>query len=269
MKFNAYTEQASRLAGLSVVSCGHIFAKPGREICRPRGREDWLLFYVVREEELFFLQTPQTAKPGSFLLFAPGEKQHHMYCGQRTAEFYYVHFHCESLPETVDLQTSTVYELPLSRQICDIFEDLLRETLQKQPLYESICACRVLELLHLLNRQILQKTHPHREHLERIGRAVQHMNRYYDHDDTLEDYARLCAMSKYHFIRVFQEVTGKTPLAYRSDVRLEHAAEHLLEERLSVSQIAAATGFGSAAYFSSAFRKKYGVSPRQYQQLHQ
>lgn len=265
MIFNAYTEQKESVAGLSVVSCGHIFAKPGREILRPHGRQDWLLFYIVKESETFFFGDRVTASAGSFVLFAPGEKQHHRYEGSKTGEFYYVHFRCETLPPHITLQTSRVYSLPPKRQYCDLFEELIEEVLQKSPCYEALCACRLLTLLTLLEREVIHTSHPMREQFERIARVVQHMNRYYNSEMDLAGYAALCGMSKHHFLRVFEQVTGKTPLHYRNEIRMEHAAELLLEERLSVAEIGERLGFSSPAYFSAAFKKAFGYSPKQYQ----
>lgn len=91
------------------------------------------------------------------------------------------------------------------------------------------------------------------------------MNRYYNENTGLEDFAAMCNMSKYHFLRVFSQITGVTPLEYRNDIRLSHAAEMLIEERLSVEEVEATVGYSSASYFSSAFKKKFGVSPKQYQ----
>ena len=42
-------------------------------------------------------------------------------------------------------------------------------------------------------------------------------------------------------------------------------ADLLLEEKLAVEQISALVGYSSASYFSSAFKQKYGLSPKQYQ----
>lgn len=265
MIFNAYAEQKESAAGMQLVSCGHIFAKPGREINRPHGREDWLLFYIVKESETFYLENLQTGKAGSFILFAPGEKQHHIYKGTKTAEFYYVHFKCENLPPDISLVTSRVYDLPLNRQVCDMFEDIIKETLCKQPLYEKLCIYKLLYLLTTLEREILCDTHPDKENFERIARAVQHMNRHYDSNLSLEDYADMCSMSKYHFLRVFEKIVGSTPFEYRNNIRMEHAADLLLEERLAVEQIGNMVGYSSASYFSSAFKQKYGLSPKQYQ----
>lgn len=265
MRFNAYADQKEQICGMTLISCGHIFAKHGREIYRPSGRKDWLLFYVAKENETFYLENLKTAKSGSFILFAPGEKQHHIYTGDKTAEFYYVHFKCDRLPTDISLDTSMIYDLPLNRKVCDLFEEMIDETLRKQPCYEKLCIYKLLYLLTLLERGIHCNNHPDKKNFECIARAVQHMNRHYDSNSTLEDYANLCAMSKYHFLRMFEKIVGSTPLMYRNNIRLEHAADLLLEERLSVEQISNMVGYASASYFSSAFKQKYGLSPKQYQ----
>lgn len=265
MIFTSYAQQQADLNGMRIVSCGHIFAKPGREICRPAGRNDWLLFFVAKGTETFYLQETTQASAGSFILFAPKQKQHHIFNGPGTGEFYYVHFHFDGTAEQLGLSTSQVYSLPFHRQVCQSFDEIIEELLQKQPLYEQLCLHKLMHLITLLRRDVLQQSHPSSENLDRIARAVQHMNRYYSENYTLEDYAQLCGMSKYHFLRVFRELVGATPLDYRNNIRLEHAAELLQEESLSIEEVSTLTGYASASYFSSAFKRKFGVSPKQYQ----
>ena len=98
MIFNSYAEKKEALAGIKLVSCGQIFAEPKREINRPNGREDWLLFYVAKGSETFYLDKAVTAEAGSFIIFAPGEKQHHVYNGSTTAEFITFIFSAKSCP---------------------------------------------------------------------------------------------------------------------------------------------------------------------------
>ncbi len=267
MIINAYSEQKESESGVGLVSCGHIFAKTGREINRPFGRNDWLLFYVVRESETFYLDTVKTAPAGSFVIFAPHEKQHHIYTGNKTAEFYYVHFKCETLP--ISLSTSTVYTISENREACDIFEDILSLTLAKQPFYEKLCIYKLLYLFVLLERQVLYENYPEKENFERIAQALSHMNRNYSANFTLEDYASMCALSKFHFLRLFEKAVGTTPARYRNNIRLESARDLILEEKLSLEEVASTLGFSSLSYFSSAFKKKYGLSPKQYQKNHE
>ena len=132
MIFNSYAEKNETLAGIKLVSCGQIFAEPKREINRPNGRDDWLLFYVAKGSETFFFDKAITAETGSFIIFAPGEKQHHVYNGNATAEFFYVHFQCDALPEWVTLKTSCVYSLAPHKRFVSVFEEIIEETLSKR-----------------------------------------------------------------------------------------------------------------------------------------
>lgn len=264
MIYNAYAEQNEQVSGIRLVSCGHIFAEPGREINRPYGRDDWLLFYIAKESETFYLDEVETGKPGSFILFAPGEKQHHIYQGDKTAEFYYVHFKCERLPSDISIATSRVYHTDLNRGVCDVFESMMDEVLRKHPFYEKLCIYKLLGLLAVLEREISYINHPDRENFQRIAPAVRHMNKHYNSDLALKDYAHMCAMSKYHFLRTFEKIVGNTPMEYRNNIRLQHAADLLLEERLAVEEISDLVGYSSPSYFSSAFKQKYKLSPKQY-----
>lgn len=264
MIYNAYADEIKQNLDVQVVSCGHIFAKPQREINRPKGRDDWLLFYVVSESETFHLKRAEVAKEGDFVIFAPNEKQHHIYQGNKTAEFYYVHFKCQKLPDDISLDTSVVYHTRLNRYVCDAFEEIIDETLGKQPCYQSISSYKLLYLLSLLKREVLRTNNPHKEKSEHILRVVQHMNKSYNSDFSLEDYANMCTMSKHHFLRTFEKIVGCTPIEYRNNIRLQHAVDLLFEEKLTIEEISSMVGYSSASYFSSAFKKKYGCSPKHY-----
>ena len=267
MIFNSYAEQNEELAGMRLVSCGHIFAEPQREICRPSGRNDWLLFYVAKEHETFFTDRAVTAEAGSFIIFAPGEKQHHIHNGDKTAEFYYVHFKCDALPSGIELETSRVYAFAPRKQFSSIFEEIIDETLQKRPHYELIGLSHLLNLLSLIKREAAQMDSLGNKQWHSIARAVQHMNKFCNSDLKLGDYADMCCMSKYHFARVFKQVTGTSPLEYRNRIRIEYAKELLNNSFLQISEIGTELGYASPAYFSESFKKSEGISPKEYREL--
>jgi AraC-like DNA-binding protein len=264
MIFNSYAEQNEEMAGIRLVSCGHIFAEPRREIYRPSGRNDWLLFYVAKDQETFFISQAETAEEGSFILFAPGEKQHHIHPGDKTAEFYYIHFQCNSLPTGITLETSHIYSFAPRNQFSSIFEEIIEETLQKRPHYEILCISHLLHLLSLIQREATQINNLRNKQWHSVARAIQHMNRYCSSNLKLEDYADLCCMSKYHFAHVFKQVTGTTPLEYRNRIRIEYAKELLSNSFLSISEIGATLGYTSSAYFSHVFKISTGISPKEY-----
>ena len=266
MIYNAYAEQKECVDGIKVVSCGHIFAKIGREISRPKGRNDWLLFYVASGSETFYLENETVANAGSFIIYAPGEPQYHKTNISKNAEFYYIHFKCDNLPENLIFDTSKIYQTEPTRKISDMFEEMIEEILVKKPCYEQLCIYKLLSILSIFKRNIICDNHPQKINFKRIGQAVSHISNHYNENLSLEEYAKLCNMSKYHFLRVFEQIIGCTPIEYRNKIRLEHAAEMLLDKYYSIEEISLLTGYSSASYFSSAFKNKFGISPKQYQE---
>lgn len=81
---------------------------------------------------------------------------------------------------------------------------------------------------------------------------------------TVEDMAKACGMSVSAFHRTFRESVQKTPMQYLNDHRLRQAAGLMLQEPLTLSEIAARCGFCDEFHLSNSFKRSYGVSPRQY-----
>jgi AraC-like DNA-binding protein len=71
--------------------------------------------------------------------------------------------------------------------------------------------------------------------------------------------------SKFHFIRLFKKVYGKTPHQYLSDVRI-HKAKDLLKNGFSVNDSCFLVGFESVTSFAALFRKSVGKNPSAYQE---
>lgn len=81
---------------------------------------------------------------------------------------------------------------------------------------------------------------------------------------SLDDLAEAASLSRYHLLRVFQAATGLPPHAYQNQLRVD-LGRRLLAEGMSVSQVAAETGFADQSHFTRVFRQFTGATPRQYQ----
>lgn len=267
MIFNAYSESDGGLFGISVKSAGHIFAQMGRRVSRPAGREDWLLFYVAKGCERFTLDSEVDAEEGSFIIFRPHEAQEHVTVFDGTSEFYYVHFTAPKDFSPMELETFRVYPSKPSTRVRDAFEDIISELQTKRACYESLCVSRLFDILALLSRRAADMTSPLHRYSDRITYVIGQMNREYYEDHSLEDYAEICKMSKFHFLRVFKEITGISPLEYRNKIRIDHAKELLEDDSIPVGEVGSLVGYASASYFCDAFKKRTGYSPIQYRQF--
>lgn len=69
-----------------------------------------------------------------------------------------------------------------------------------------------------------------------------------------------------YFSKRFKEKFGVSFIDHLTAIRMKQAAFLLLDSELKVHQIADRVGFEDAAYFSSVFRKTYGMTPKQYRE---
>ncbi|XKH59185.1 helix-turn-helix domain-containing protein [Halomonas sediminis] len=80
------------------------------------------------------------------------------------------------------------------------------------------------------------------------------------------DLARLACLSETHFSSCFRAQTGLSPWQYVKRQRLTSARHLLLTSRTPLADIAVQTGFANQSALSHAFRRNYGLSPRQLRQ---
>jgi len=78
--------------------------------------------------------------------------------------------------------------------------------------------------------------------------------------------ADMAAMSERNFMRRFKQSTGMTPADWLIQARVERARELLETTAWAIDRIAGSTGFGSAITMRHHFRRKLGLSPRDYRE---
>lgn len=76
--------------------------------------------------------------------------------------------------------------------------------------------------------------------------------------------ASLVSLSSFHFSRAFKISFGASPHAWVQFQRMELAARLVRNSSQALADIAVATGHPSAAHFSHAFRRHWGVTPSDY-----
>ena len=100
-----------------------------------------------------------------------------------------------------------------------------------------------------------------------VRQIVNHiLKNYPDTNYDLNAYLQSLPFSFEYLKKMFRNEVGMTPRQYLTDKRLENAANNLAMSKCgsSIAQIARQSGFQEPLYFSRLFKKKYGVSPRNY-----
>lgn len=70
--------------------------------------------------------------------------------------------------------------------------------------------------------------------------------------------------SSFHLCRSFRRHTGQSMHAYREQVRLRQALEHLEQSPSDLTELALTLGYHSHSHFSYAFRRAFGIAPSEF-----
>ncbi len=97
----------------------------------------------------------------------------------------------------------------------------------------------------------------------RIVQAKLFIDSNYTSNIDLNKIADEAYFSKFHFIRLFKKIYGKTPHQYLTVVRIEKAML-LLQANTPVSETCFSVGFESLSSFSKLFKHTVGITPSMY-----
>ena len=81
---------------------------------------------------------------------------------------------------------------------------------------------------------------------------------------TREELGRNVYLNSNYLARIFKEQTGQSFLSFITNLRLEQACVLLKTTHIPVSEISREVGIDDSSYFSRIFRRKYGMTPREY-----
>ena len=98
--------------------------------------------------------------------------------------------------------------------------------------------------------------------MERIMKSInKHLS---DSDFSVDMLCEEVGISRAHLHRKMKDMTGIPVSEFIRNLRLEQGARLLREQKLNITQVAYTVGFSNLGYFSTVFRKHFGVSPREF-----
>ncbi len=158
------------------------------------------------------------------------------------------------------------HTFPASPELMLALREFMQECDDRPPGAEQVLEALGVRIAHLLIRGLLGIATASKrvEQSAGIDRAIHHMHTHYAEKLTVAELAGLAAMSESHFARVFRRESGRPPLEYLRELRLEKARQLLRGGDLPVTEIALRCGFGTSSHFAAIFRRILGTTPRCY-----
>jgi len=119
-------------------------------------------------------------------------------------------------------------------------------------------------ILNLLLHICREKTHKYDKRFSVISKGIELIESNPLLDIPIEDVARECNVSACYFRRLYKEYSSKTPLEYRTEMRMNMAKRMLESGEFSLEQIAETLHYENTSYFCRMFKKKCGMTPGQF-----
>ncbi len=155
-------------------------------------------------------------------------------------------------------------QLPL---VNEMIHDLTRETETRNPGYRVMAKGLFMQLAVYLSR--CYSNEPTEESLDllRIADAIAYIETRYAEKITLDELAVKSHLSKRHFLRIFNECIGRSPIEHLMHIRIQKASELLKRTDRTITDIAFDCGFSDSNYFTRCFRKVKDKTPNQFRKI--
>ncbi len=222
-----------------------------------RGRSHHgLVFTLIGTEKFCFRDGPVNASPNTVLFIPKGEK----YRIELDDE--------ESVVICIDIELSDNKELrPMhfaSEKIAhlrSLFYEADSAWKKNTPWRDAAIKALVYQIISaLISAETVDSTNP-----KKLSLALSYLHSHYtDADFSIESLAKSASMSRRYFEKLFFAEKGTTPRDYIIELKMSLARELLLNEKLSVSDVAAELGYADVYHFSKIFKQKVGKAPGKY-----
>jgi AraC family transcriptional regulator len=104
-------------------------------------------------------------------------------------------------------------------------------------------------------------------YVKAVERVIGHMKEHLEEPLDLDELAPIAAISKFHLVRIFDEITGTTPRHFLACLRIQQAKQLLLSSRASITDICMEVGYTSLGSFSKTFSFLVGLSPQDFRAM--
>ena len=154
------------------------------------------------------------------------------------------------------------------REIQETVTQLCTQMEQRQPHYQLAVHGALARLLYLLyagdHIHSPERAGRGGHQAEIVARVVRYIDENYREKITLQTMADRAAVHEKYLCRIFKEFTGRTPIDYVNQLRIDQACIDLTLHHKNVTEAALDVGFTDVSYFTKLFNRTKGVTPREY-----
>jgi AraC family transcriptional regulator, arabinose operon regulatory protein len=231
---------------------------------------DNLLAYCTKGEGIVLLAGEQVPVSGDQFFIVPGGETFKYYSVLNTKSRFLIARFNGKIAQQLSHEFSIVRNLVPSvnnmvanREMLfdEIFNNLSKGFYNQNIEYVNFCFGHLLATFIYANRtsdDLADESSP------AVRRAIHFLEKNLDKKLSLQQISREAGYSPTYFTTLFRKETNYAPLSYFSHLKVLKACEFLDYTRMKVKEISFQLGYSDPYYFTRDFKKKMGMSPRQY-----
>lgn len=266
---NSYKSTEKELVSLAVYNVGYQKCDSQYQ-WGPGVRDHYLIHHVISGKGyLNVKQKSYTLNAGDSFLIYPGTEASYTADTKEPWEYAWVGFNGSDAPiilKATDFTparpviTNTPYGEDITHQLLHIYDVRGNDFESAVEMTGRLYTTLALYLKGAAHTPVQNNYHTY------VQKAVEYIAAHYSYPITIEDIADYVGLSRSHLFRSFEIVLQISPKEYLSQFRIKQACYLLKNTNLTITAIANSVGFESSLYFSKAFKKAKGISPRDYKQ---
>lgn len=259
---------------LGMYQYGYEQCDPGHSF-GPVARNHYLFHYVISgtgtlmaDDSKGITQTYSIKSGQGFLIF-PGQITTYYADEKLPWEYVWIEFDGLKVKEILQL-TELSPDTPVYRSHSkDLKEQLLNEMLyivhnaEESPFH--LIGHLYLFLDHLIQSSKRSNSAPSSKMSDYyIKEAIHYIEQNFQNNISIEEIASVCGINRSYFGKIFKKALGRSPQEFLMNYRMLKATELLKLTSLSIAEIGSAVGYENQLHFSRAFKRIYGISPREW-----
>lgn len=251
----------------------------GRETCNPNhafsGTRDEYIIHFVLSGHGFYSADGNTyvLNPGQMFLIYPGETI--VYCADKEDPWIYAWVGFNGIGIDTILKNCgfskkrLVLPAPPADDYIGCFDELFAHISLSfsDRLYRGSVLLRLIAILINHHTQIMLENNTQKTDYgdnEYVNLAIDYITETYDQNINVTDIANKVGISRSHLNLSFQKELNLSVQRFLIDFRMHKAANLLINTTMSIKEIANLIGYHDQLVFSKAFKKKFGLSPKNY-----
>lgn len=183
--------------------------------------------------------------------------------GETNAKYIKIRFDANVLTDAIPDFSIIMTNIPKDEFLISIFNETHRKSDEK-----SYIKLLINTLVHIMIHNGKKVIYSDSANGYKIAvSAAKIANEFFDSNITLESTAKQLSVAPQYLSKIFKQVLGINFSHYLSDIRLNYAKTQIKNSPKNITEICFDSGYTNFSHFSRSFKKKYGLSPREYKKF--